>query len=749
MFKLVVDTNTTPTSPTLYADLEKTQALPRVIELVQGFRGKVRVYFVGEHVPSETASLGLYVRPMNVKAKSFQTEGAAREIDESGNVYFDVNLEADTAALSVALAANENVVMRAGLVSTDSVDGLDTQIEWQINLAVSASSIGCGANPPVSPTAIERHNADETAHPYLLERIRALDIALETELSEVKSEVSALETELSELEETVTANKSELKTEISELAETVESNHSELKTELSEVNSEVDVIKSNYVTINTAQTITGEKTFSENNVHFLSNISIECSSALVFNQIPANIIHKLGGVNCYKTTIQDKSGTLALTCDVAGTASEIRSEISELETELSENYSELKTEISEVNSEVGVIKSNYVTTDTAQDIIGIKTFSTSPKVPTADSETNDTTAASTAFVNAALEAEATARENADNEITANIDWLKTAVDGDWKTYMLARAGMTGVQENIDTVNRAIKEYGEDNTAWLPNRLIECWGDLYAYELFAPYRFEPNFWVEFFKALADFEANPTVDIEWSVTQEDDGTYSSNCPHFYESPSAPLVNFHVKSGSGRVNYSYLVKDMKYPVYFPNATMLEASVFRGNVFNSPLIAPKASDCNYLFHGVAEYNTPILTNAKKLDGWFWASNVFNAKIKCDSAESMEYFFQTGGAPFNHPLHLPELYRGVFRNTKMSSVNVAKTLNSLKSNPSVPGRIDFTGTTGVEYTDTTETFTVADDDGTEYSVDNCPLFTNDDAESTLRKAYVLAIAKKGWTILI
>lgn len=52
-------------------------------------------------------------------------------------------------------------------------------------------------------------------------------------------------------------------------------------------------------------------------------------------------------------------------------------------------------------------------------------------------------------------------------------------------------------------------------------------------------------------------------------------------------------------------------------------------------------------------------------------------------------------------------------------------------------------------YTETTETFTATDDDGVEYSLENCPSFDEDDAEQTFRKAYVLTIAKKGWTILL
>lgn len=52
-------------------------------------------------------------------------------------------------------------------------------------------------------------------------------------------------------------------------------------------------------------------------------------------------------------------------------------------------------------------------------------------------------------------------------------------------------------------------------------------------------------------------------------------------------------------------------------------------------------------------------------------------------------------------------------------------------------------------YTETTETFTATDADGVSYSLENCPSFDEDDAEQTFRKAYVLTIAKKGWTILL
>ena len=52
-------------------------------------------------------------------------------------------------------------------------------------------------------------------------------------------------------------------------------------------------------------------------------------------------------------------------------------------------------------------------------------------------------------------------------------------------------------------------------------------------------------------------------------------------------------------------------------------------------------------------------------------------------------------------------------------------------------------------YTATTETFTATDADGVEYSLENCPSFDEDDAEQTFRKAYVLVVAKKGWTVTL
>jgi hypothetical protein len=122
----------------------------------------------------------------------------------------------------------------------------------------------------------------------------------------------------------------------------------------------------------------------------------------------------------------------------------------------------------------------------------------------------------------ALTEEAQAREQADAKHDTEIDWLKTAVDGEWKTYMLARAKLTGIQKNIDTVNRAIKDYGKDNAALLPNRLKSDWQNLYAnfeawfMQLGEPTPLDSAFWVDYFRALDRWEKNPDETVAWTQT-----------------------------------------------------------------------------------------------------------------------------------------------------------------------------------------------------------------------------------------
>ena len=214
MFQIAIDTDTMPVSPAVYADEYRGRALPTVLPLVQGFRGNLRVYFLGEHAPSENAAVALYLRALQSKEKLVQTGLGTRGISDAGNVYYDVPLAADTTALSAVLGNRENVIMRAGIVANDVTASPQTNFEWQLNIAVSASAVGTGEKPPVSPNAIEEHNNDVAAHPFILQKIAAAEVdvsGLRTSIAGVSESLNATNTNLNNA-------KSELSTEISEVS---------------------------------------------------------------------------------------------------------------------------------------------------------------------------------------------------------------------------------------------------------------------------------------------------------------------------------------------------------------------------------------------------------------------------------------------------------------------------------------------------------------------------------------------------
>lgn len=110
------------------------------------------------------------------------------------------------------------------------------------------------------------------------------------------------------------------------------------------------------------------------------------------------------------------------------------------------------------------------------------------------------------------------------------------------------------------------------------------------------------------------------------------------------------------------------------------------------------------------------------------------------------------GWSLYNQPVNCHALSSGVdaFLNAGMDATNIAYVLDSLPTHTDGESHvITFTGCPGAVITDTTETFTVTDEDGTEYSLDNCPTFDTDDADQTLRKAFVLATVKKGWEVQV
>lgn len=66
----------------------------------------------------------------------------------------------------------------------------------------------------------------------------------------------------------------------------------------------------------------------------------------------------------------------------------------------------------------------------------------------------------------------------------------------WYAYMLKKAALTGIPENTEIVKRAWAEYEADETAPLPNRLIEDYNTLREYDALL----DTDFWISYFEIL---------------------------------------------------------------------------------------------------------------------------------------------------------------------------------------------------------------------------------------------------------
>lgn len=68
----------------------------------------------------------------------------------------------------------------------------------------------------------------------------------------------------------------------------------------------------------------------------------------------------------------------------------------------------------------------------------------------------------------------------------------------WCAYMLEKAALTGNTENTAMVKRAWTEYEADETAPLPNRMIEDYNNLREYEMLL----DATFWTSYFEKLKE-------------------------------------------------------------------------------------------------------------------------------------------------------------------------------------------------------------------------------------------------------
>lgn len=331
----------------------------------------------------------------------------------------------------------------------------------------------------------------------------------------------------------------------------------------------------------------------------------------------------------------------------------------------------------------------------------------------------------------ALEAEAQAREQADEALGAKID-ANTANDNalanviKWQTYAAA------IQKELDA-----------ETAM-------------------------QFAQEFERATDEYLADPTATKEWYTSSE---TESTN-PYFLENATKPIVDFQVVKASrsaipvGSFNANtnvpiflpnvidvqsafYLLKVFNSPVVLPSAELFVQTFYGANMLNRPLSFPSATNCRLMLAGATSFNSKLyLPNATNCREMLRGATSFNQSLSLPKATDCYGAFS--GSPINNIVSLPSCSnaQNAFNYTKMSTANISATLDSLPTWTDGGSHvITFTGNPGIASTATDETFTVADEDGTEYSLANCPIFDTDDEAQTLRKAFVLAVVKKGWTV--
>ena len=182
--KIFIDTNTFADAPAVYADAEKTQALPRVLPLVQGFKGQLAVGFLGGRAPSQSARAIFAARPLGSKTDVVQTEPGEIRVEGDATV-IRFNITADTTQLAEALGDAESLAVRAGIV-VEEEEALcrPARSEWQLTFSVSATALG-GDQPDPRPS-----EADELRSEIAAEA--ACRAAADAELaSELRSEIAA------------------------------------------------------------------------------------------------------------------------------------------------------------------------------------------------------------------------------------------------------------------------------------------------------------------------------------------------------------------------------------------------------------------------------------------------------------------------------------------------------------------------------------------------------------------------------
>ena len=170
----------------------------------------------------------------------------------------------------------------------------------------------------------------------------------------------------------------------------------------------------------------------------------------------------------------------------------------------------------------------------------------------------------------------------------------------------------------------------------------------------------------------------------------------------------------------------------------------------------APNANYCGYLFY--------VCTNAVEISMYtpsydsgygcfFNCTNLKRLTARLDSVRIFDSsFFPKYKKLYYMRVYAPSLVsaKNALIDVGLDAESIKYLLDSLGYDPvgrGGNGIITFSGCPGIASVATTESFIVTDDDGVEYTMDNCPIFINDDDDQSLRKAVALSVMKKGWTV--
>lgn len=297
---------------------------------------------------------------------------------------------------------------------------------------------------------------------------------------------------------------------------------------------------------------------------------------------------------------------------------------------------------------------------------------------------------------------------ADNTTTFIKGGLSTALSSDaTKIYTVAYSPVMDI-EYVPIQTRATYEMIEA-------RKNEDYGYLQDYQNTTGVELPQELWVEYFKAVESWKKNPT---EAKTSVVSDAKY--------------IVDFAftetAMSGTSQALSKSNVPNALFQFY-PNLRKARR-VFYADYKNNISL--------FFFPNLVE-GIELFGHSTKVDVPMFFPRLENGRALLNTALG-----------FNNIVICPSLSDGtnMCYRTKMSAENISKTLDSLPTwTDGATHTITFTRSPGIASTATVETFTVTDEDGTEYSLDYCPTFDTDDEDSTLRKAFVLAVVKKGWTV--